>query len=88
LFTTIHSLSTICPWRKQWENSASFSGLFVYLFHSFIIIIIANQAWDSRMGQEDFPALTPLIYSHVSPYGYFKLDIDKRLFPERLKLSV
>ncbi len=36
------------------------------------------------MQEEDFRALTPLIYTQVTPYGSFKLDMDKRLFPERV----
>ena len=28
---------------------------------------------------EDFRALTPLIYSHINPYGAFELDMSKRL---------
>jgi hypothetical protein len=27
----------------------------------------------------DRRALTPLVYSHVNPYGTFKLDLDTRL---------
>ena len=33
----------------------------------------------SSMAQEDFRALTPLIHSHVNPYGSFELDMAKRL---------
>ena len=31
------------------------------------------------MAPEDFRALTPLIHSHVNPYGSFELDMEKRL---------
>ena len=31
------------------------------------------------MAAEDFRALTPLIHSHVNPYGSFELDMEKRL---------
>ena len=34
---------------------------------------------DGRMADEDFRALTPLINSHVNPYGTFELDMEKRL---------
>jgi hypothetical protein len=27
----------------------------------------------------DRPALTPLIYSHINPYGRFELDMETRL---------
>jgi hypothetical protein len=28
---------------------------------------------------EDLRALTPLVWSHVNPYGTFSLDLDRRL---------
>ena len=31
------------------------------------------------MMPEDLRALTPLIYSHVNPYGTFKLDMMERI---------
>ena len=31
------------------------------------------------MKAEDFRALSPLIYSHVNPYGRFELDMTQRL---------
>ena len=31
------------------------------------------------VGDEGFRALTPLIHSHVSTYGTFELDLEKRL---------
>ena len=34
---------------------------------------------DCRMADEDFRAVTPLIHSHVNPYGSFELDMAKRL---------
>jgi hypothetical protein len=38
--------------------------------------------WKSRMRSEDLRALTPLIYSHVTPYGRFRLDMNERLVIE------
>ena len=35
--------------------------------------------WSGRMTDEDMRGLTPLIYSHVNPYGRFELDMTKRL---------
>jgi hypothetical protein len=32
-----------------------------------------------QMKQEDLHALTPLIYSHVTPYGTFRLDFSERI---------
>lgn len=31
------------------------------------------------MAPEDFRALTPLIYSHINPYGNFNLDMNERI---------
>jgi hypothetical protein len=31
------------------------------------------------MAPEDFRALTPLIYSHVNPYGHFNLNMEERI---------
>jgi Tn3 transposase DDE domain len=32
-----------------------------------------------QMEKEDLRALTPLIYSHVTPYGFFRLDLSERM---------
>ena len=39
------------------------------------------------MTAPDFRALTPLVYSHVNPYGIFELDLDKRLPIETMKAA-
>jgi hypothetical protein len=31
------------------------------------------------MAPEDFRALTPLIYTHINPYGHFDLNMDERI---------
>lgn len=31
------------------------------------------------MTKEDFRGLTPLFWSHVNPYGTFRLDLNERL---------
>ncbi len=41
--------------------------------------VLAEEEWMARMADEDFRALTPLIHSHVNPYGTFELDMRKRL---------
>ncbi|KAJ8139582.1 hypothetical protein OY671_007209 [Metschnikowia pulcherrima] len=35
--------------------------------------------WAGRMTPEDYRGLTPLIYSHVNPYGRFDLDSNDRI---------
>jgi hypothetical protein len=44
--------------------------------------VLHKPQWKSRMRSEDLRALTPLIYSHVTPYGRFRLDMNERLVIE------
>ena len=41
--------------------------------------ILRDQSWRLRMTEYDFRALTPLVCSHVNPYGIFELDMEQRL---------
>jgi TnpA family transposase len=41
--------------------------------------VLAEPAWRERMTEADVRGLTPLIWSHVSPYGAFDLDMERRL---------
>jgi TnpA family transposase len=45
--------------------------------------VLGEPGWLERMKPEDLRALTPLIYSHINPYGTFRLDMDERLSLER-----
>jgi TnpA family transposase len=45
--------------------------------------ILSEPVWRERLQPEDLRALTPLVYSHVTPYGTFQLDMNKRLEIER-----
>jgi hypothetical protein len=40
---------------------------------------VADPAWMARMTSADVRALTPLVWSHVSPYCTFDLDMTARL---------
>lgn len=40
--------------------------------------VLTEPAWSTRMAPEDYRGLTPLIYSHINPYGAFDLDLDRR----------
>lgn len=51
----------------------------VYINTLMIQQVLSEPTWMSRMKTEDFRALTPLIYSHVNPYGTWRLDLDERL---------
>ncbi|WP_036736675.1 Tn3 family transposase, partial [Paenibacillus zanthoxyli] len=41
--------------------------------------IHSNKRWFDMMTPEDLRALTPLIYTHVDPYGTFRLNMSERL---------
>ena len=62
----------------------------VYVNTLMIQQILSEKNWLSCMEKEDFRALTPLIYLHITPYGAFDLDMRKSLFPEPegLKIAV
>jgi hypothetical protein len=51
----------------------------VYVNTLMIQQVLTEPAWHSRMKQEDYRALSPLIYNHINPYGIFELDMDLRL---------
>ena len=51
----------------------------VYINTLMIQQILAQQEWFEKLEPEDFRALTPLIYSHINPYGTFELDMNKRI---------
>jgi hypothetical protein len=50
--------------------------------------VLSDSTWMNRMAEEDFRALTPLIRNHVTPYGSFELDMEKRLPLEEPALLV
>ncbi|MDQ0273932.1 hypothetical protein J2S17_005893 [Cytobacillus purgationiresistens] len=41
--------------------------------------VLSEQKWFDLMESEDLRALTPLVYSHVNPYGTFELNMEERL---------
>lgn len=41
--------------------------------------VLSNSRLFNILQAEDFRALTPLIYTHVNPYGNFNLDMNERL---------
>lgn len=51
----------------------------VYVNTLMIQNVLGEDSWSNRMAENDLRALTPLIHSHVNPYGSFKLDMKKRL---------
>jgi TnpA family transposase len=51
----------------------------VYVNTLMIQQVALSNNWKSILTKEDYRALTPLIYSHINPYGIFELNMDERL---------
>ena len=74
----------IGPNRKQ---SQELSVLSLHLLQNCLVyintLLIQEKLSDPEhmkyMTEEDFRALTPLIYNHVNPYGSFNLDMNSRI---------
>jgi TnpA family transposase len=49
----------------------------VYINTLLIQNILSEDEWFNMMEEEDFRAITALIYSHINPYGNFNLDMEK-----------
>jgi TnpA family transposase len=52
----------------------------VYINTLMLQEVLVEPVWATPMADEDRRGLTPLFYSHVNPYGEFKLDMAERLF--------
>jgi hypothetical protein len=51
----------------------------VYVNTLMIQRILAGKAWFMRIGERELRVLSPLVYSHINPYGRFELDMEARL---------
>jgi len=51
----------------------------VYINTLLIQGVLAEEGWAHRLTQEDLRGITPLLYQHVNPYGWFHLDMHERL---------
>lgn len=51
----------------------------VYVNTLMIQSVLGKERWEGRLGDADRRALTPLIYSHINPYGVIELDMDRRI---------
>ena len=51
----------------------------IYVNTLMIQQILSQKKWLNVMTPEDFRALTPLIYTHINPYGHFNLDMKERI---------
>jgi TnpA family transposase len=51
----------------------------VYINTLMLQRVLTEPAWMAGMTTDDLRGLTPLIYTHVNPYGTFSLDLAERL---------
>ncbi len=51
----------------------------VYVNSLMIQTVLVQEHWSKRLTATDLRAITPLLYSHVNPYGLFKLDMKERI---------
>ena len=51
----------------------------VYINTLLVQKVLSEKEWIDKMQPEDFRGLTPLFYTHITPYGQFQLDMNKRL---------
>ena len=56
----------------------------VYVNTRMVQSVLSDPEWQSRLSPEDYRGLTPLIYAHITPYGRFEVDLDKRIDFERM----
>lgn len=51
----------------------------VYINTLLIQEVLSDPLWRKRLTTADWRALSPLIHSHINPYGFFPLDMLSRL---------
>jgi hypothetical protein len=51
----------------------------VYVNTLMIQQVLGEDRWANAMSPDDLRALSPLLCSHVNPYGVFNLDLSTRL---------
>ncbi|SKB13844.1 transposase [Planktothrix sp. PCC 11201] len=51
----------------------------VYVNTLMIQSVLEQEHWQHKLTEVDKRAITPLIFSHVNPYGTFKIDLNERI---------
>lgn len=41
--------------------------------------VLSSEQWKGKLTVPDYRGHSPLFYSHVNPYGTFRLDMNERL---------
>jgi TnpA family transposase len=49
--------------------------------------VVSEPDWTARMTTDDYRGMTPLIYSHVNPYGSFDVDLGRRIDLDRRRAA-
>lgn len=57
----------------------------VYINTLIIQEVLSDPKWKDKLAPEDKRALTPLIHSHINPYGLFPLDLAQRIIIESIQ---
>ena len=56
----------------------------VYVNTRMVQAVLEDPRWGGRLFERDYQGLTPLIYSHINPYGWFYVDLEQRIDFERM----
>ncbi len=51
----------------------------VYINTLMVQQVLSQPTWKDKLTVADYRGLSPLFYSHVNPYGTFRLDMQERL---------
>src|SRR3546814_10232547 len=76
---------TLFPYTTLFRSQLSVLALhllqasLVYVNTRMLQSVLVELKWTGRMTPDDYRGLTPLIYSHVNPYGRFDLDLNSRI---------
>lgn len=69
--TTDQELSVLCLHLLQ--------ACMVYINTLIIQQVLSESHWQGRLTPEDYRALTPLLSTHINPYGLFPIDFNQRI---------
>ncbi len=51
----------------------------VYVNTRMVQSVLSEPTWANRLSERDYRGLSPLIYSHINPYGRFDVDLNNRI---------
>ena len=71
------------PWRRRSEVALRGGSVGLNSFEPFrkwiSRSVMPRPGLQNSLSKEDHRGLTPLIYSHINPYGRFEVDLNKRI---------